>query len=701
MSCFACGALNPPSAERCLACDTDLTESFVSMMMDDDADPDALPRAQPLPAARRGPPAPRPPRGPGVRPSPSPRGQGGPRPGGPRRPPPPRGPSSSAVAARSGPPRRGRPDAGAPAPEPARPRQAPPPAAPPPADPTAALAAAYLEAAHLGGLEQDGFEPVTEVVDVGPEAPLPPRAAPARPPSRAHMETRAVSREPGSAPEAPEPADTRSNDETRDEIAPEELARARRAEKDTARQLAVDLALAASSEGGAPSRPPRRGRRLTAALLLVTAAAAGALGAGYVEHVRGEAARLRRDVDQALAATAPLASDAAAVRALREQLELARSRPFLGRTATLRDVEAGVAALEGLLALAGGDLATARATLDQPALVRRPACASALRGGIAALTSGGHAREDISSALAGGVVRAELRCWRLEAARRGGIADLAHAEEVLADLALLARAGVPTRATDAEVRAAALLALGRAEEAAQALAELADPPAALRQQIATTLLAGALERGDWRAALRAADALPDPVRGALPEADRWAARLRARAAPILARLARGPLPASWERELRLLLPLARRLDGEPLERETRRVLLDAAERARPFPSGLCLLLDEIGTTSTRRALLVRLTRRQLRTRAPAESAAVQLVIARVLLGARGAEDADAERLLAALRDPRRRAELHLARALAWGQHRRRALAEVQQGLRLAPDHVTLKALRARLLRSGR
>src|SRR5688500_5436540 len=134
------------------------------------------------------------------------------------------------------------------------------------------------------------------------------------------------------------------------------------------------------------------------------------------------------DTQALLAERGPLAADAERVRAAWARLEAALSHAEPEGAQAVGVAEAR--ALLALVAVAEGDLATARAAAGDPSRAQSPA-QLALRGALE--QDPARASHDLQRAIDGGVARVDLLAWRarVRSARGPGAAD---APGVLADL---------------------------------------------------------------------------------------------------------------------------------------------------------------------------------------------------------------------------------------------------------------------------
>ncbi|MCO5166136.1 MAG: serine/threonine protein kinase [Planctomycetes bacterium] len=280
----------------------------------------------------------------------------------------------------------------------------------------------------------------------------------------------------------------------------------------------ADAALAALRE-----RP--RGRRVPALAALGVTAAVVLVLAGVLGAMRASARRA--DVDE-VGRRARALLKAPRLPALDEARALAADARALGVEA---EVEDAARVLEGLAALATGDVAGAEALAASLVDGRRPA-ALALRGGVAA--HGGdpaRAAQDLTRAIEGGFSPVEARAWRARAlARRGPSAH--DAPRLLDDLDVVAAAR-PLAGEEAGWRARAHLALGDLDAAARALEARDDAPADARWAVALARAAATLEVAPERAQAALAGLDGSPPAALADEA----ARLAERAARALERQA--------------------------------------------------------------------------------------------------------------------------------------------------------------------
>ncbi len=310
---------------------------------------------------------------------------------------------------------------------------------------------------------------------------------------------------------------------------------------------ALAQALLAGPAGGSPA--PSRLRPLAAALVGGGALALAAAGWATLAD-RGPVAP-NPELARLAGADVPLPSLAPALASLRET-------PLAPEDVSRR------ATLEGLVALARGDLARAAAVAaaaeDERPLTR------ALRGGVAALTTAAPPAEAIAAlerAAADGVRFPELLAWRAHARARAPL-DRRAAERLLADLDALraARRGAEGP-RERRLRGLAHLARGQRDRAVAALAGATDPALA------------------WRAALDASR--ERAVTG----------RFATAAVPLIVLALRPPAPPSAERDAwaaavgeAIEAPLAATDDvgrwfGAPGDREVLEQAVDLLARVQP------------------------------------------------------------------------------------------------------------------------
>ncbi|RMG18072.1 MAG: FHA domain-containing protein, partial [Planctomycetota bacterium] len=446
----------------------------------------------------------------------------------------------------------------------------------------------------------------------------------------------------------------------------------------------------ASGLCAAPTAPrPRTGARrgpriaflLLAPLLLVVPLATWSFHRDLLQKSRAaRLAWLERELADALASPRPVAEDAPALRAWRERLEsLAAEDPAL-------DVERArrrLLLLEGLCALARGDRAGAEAVLRRPEVRGHPPSRAALRGGLAATRPEGPAPgafDDLSLALERGVRRRELRLWR---ARSCALEDEEQARVALADLGELQATGGSLAPREQALRVRALLAVGYAAAAADALARASEPPSALRWEVACALAAEDIDAGK---APREACVRFAGLAGAPPPA---AAPLRARAREALRAAGdegTGPVELRCARRLEWMLLLAR-LGEAPSAAQRARLLEDLrAPRTSLAILGRAAELFAHEDLAVRRALVEVFYEHLEARRGPGRQRYPLLTLACALLAAREGRLADVPELARSL-DASLRANLYRARAAARERRDRpaEALRDLIRAKRLAPN----------------
>jgi len=478
-----------------------------------------------------------------------------------------------------------------------------------------------------------------------------------------------------------------------------------------------------------PYTPPRRRRGRGKPLLAVVTL--GAVGAGLhftqdrwrplleratvtpvevVDH-SDRVRRLEGDVTRALASTQPLASDAPAVVGMRKILDELHEAGV--DRAQLAQAASGLSALEGLLAVSRGDLQRAERFLNSDELPANSACLSAVSGALATVKQGERAFELLSTAIEGGIHRPEVHAWRAQAWIQGDLEDERRAATALQDLAAVTAATGTLSDEERVLQAHAYVALGRFTQAQAALEHVDGAP---RELVWAAALGGAersMEKGALREALQSFAVLPadEGVPGIHdPRAAILAKTALERAQPHLRALEQRPLELADQTELLTLLELARRLQGQPLSNSVTKPLLsavrEAAARRKPFPREICLALATVGTPWVKRRVLVYVYRRLYLTGSPTHRVELNLLLC-LMVGVQGSNSQPGSRqdLLGGLQDRETQIELYVSRALALESLRRYrlALADISRAAELDPESDELGKIRARIaeaLRAG-